>query len=372
LTFFAALFSRAQAEERKGRGTGVRENVRVMARQSHPLLQLRTERLSLRLRHTFTIARSSEDVAETVVLHVEGGGIDALGESAPIERYAETCALVEARLREVSLRDVDPLHLDAAIQRIGSGGRGAMCALDLALHDRAGKALGVPVYELFGLDPRRAATTSFTIGIADIETMLAKTREAAALPILKVKVGRGGEVELLEAMRGIYRGAMRIDANEAWTPEQAAAKLGELARFDIELCEQPVPAGDNAALRYVRERSPIPIFADESCMVAADVPALAGCVDGIVIKLVKCGGLREAVRMVHVARAVGLKVMLGCMIESSILATAGAHLSPLVDYADLDGPLLITNDPYEGVRFDGARLVLPDAPGLGVRVRAAA
>jgi L-Ala-D/L-Glu epimerase len=335
-------------------------------------IEFSTERLALRLRHTFTIARSSEDVAATVVLHARANGIHALGESAPIERYAESCELVQSQLKSAKLNGVDPFLLDRALERLAPDQRGAQCALDLALHDFTGKALGVPVYRLLGLDPSRAATTSFTIGIADLETMLEKTRQAAHFPRLKVKVGAGGEVELLEAMRSIYRGAIRVDANEAWQPEQAVAALKQIARYDVEFCEQPVAAGDNDALRFVRERSPIPIFADESCMVAADIPPLQGCVDGIVIKLVKCGGIREAIRMVHVARALKMQVMIGCMIESSILATAGAHLTPLVDHADLDGPLLITNDPYEGVRYDGARLVLPDAPGLGVRPRAAA
>jgi L-alanine-DL-glutamate epimerase-like enolase superfamily enzyme len=247
-----------------------------------------------------------------------------------------------------------------------------MCALDLALHDFAGKRLGVPLYQLLGLDPADVKETSFTIGIADVETMLAKTREAQHLPILKVKVGTGREIETLEALRSIYTGVIRIDANEAWEPERAVEVLKELARFDIEFCEQPVAAGDPAQMRYVRERSPIPIMADESCRTSSDIITLAGSVDGIVIKLVKSGGIREAIRMIHVARTLGMKIMIGCMIESSVLGTAGAHLTPLVDYADLDGPLLVTNDPYEGVLFDGGQLRLPESPGLGVRPKRAA
>jgi len=250
--------------------------------------------------------------------------------------------------------------------------RGAMCALDIALHDLAGKRLGAPVYRLLGLDPEAAKQTSFTIGIADIDTMVAKAREAAHMPILKVKVGVGREVETLEALRSVYRGRIRIDANEGWEPETAVKVLGELARFDIEFCEQPVAAGKPERMRFVRERSKIPVFADESCRIPSDVAMLAGCVDGIVIKLVKCGGIREAMAMIHIARALGMRIMIGCMIESSILATAGALLTPLVDYADLDGPLLVTDDPYEGVAFDGAQLRLADEPGLGVRLRAAA
>ena len=333
---------------------------------------IRSALLSLHLRHTFTIARSSEDVAESVVLELTADGVSAIGESAPTGRYGESPELVARQLADVDLSDVDLRNLDVALARLPSERRGAMCALDLALHDHLGKRLNAPLYRVLGLDPDAAKQTSFTVGIADIDTMVAKTREAAHMPILKVKVGAGREVETLAALRSVYHGAIRIDANEGWEPEQAVRVLGEIARFDIEFCEQPIPAGDPAKMRYVRERSKIPIMADESCRVPADVIALAGCVDGIVIKLVKSGGIREALTMIHIARALGMKIMIGCMIESSILATAGAHLTPLCDYADLDGPLLVVDDPYVGVRFEGARLRLPDAPGLGVRLRTSA
>jgi L-alanine-DL-glutamate epimerase-like enolase superfamily enzyme len=331
--------------------------------------ELHCELLALHLRHTFTISRSSEDIAESVIARFTADGTTGIGESAPVGRYDEEPPLVMQQLGQIDLHGLDPARIDASLARIPSDRRGAMCAFDLALHDYAGKRLGVPVYELLGLDPGEAKQTSFTIGIADIDTMVAKTREAAHMPILKVKVGTGDEVETLEALRSVYRGTIRVDANEGWEPEQAVAVLKEISRFGIEFCEQPIEAGDAAKMRYVRERSPVPILADESCRIAQDVVALAGCVDGIVIKLVKCGGIREAVRMTHIARAFGMKIMIGCMIESSVLATAGAHLTPLCDYADLDGPLLVTDDPFEGVRFDGAALRLPDAPGLGVRLK---
>jgi len=332
----------------------------------------RCSRLSLHLRHSFTIARSSEDVAECVVYELSAGGHVGLGECAPSGRYEESPDLVAAQLGEVELSGLDLFRIDAVLARMAPDRRGAMCALDIALHDLAGKRLGAPVYRLLGLDPEAAKQTSFTIGIADIDTMVAKAREAAHMPILKVKVGVGREVETLEALRSVYRGRIRIDANEGWEPETAVKVLGELARFDIEFCEQPVAAGKPERMRFVRERSKIPVFADESCRIPSDVAMLAGCVDGIVIKLVKCGGIREAMAMIHIARALGMRIMIGCMIESSILATAGALLTPLVDYADLDGPLLVTDDPYEGVAFDGAQLRLADEPGLGVRLRAAA
>lgn len=333
---------------------------------------VKLEQIALRLRHVFTISRSSEDVAKSLVLRLSVDGIEALGESAPSGRYGESVEAVAQQLSAVDLRGVDLWAVDAVLGRLPAVARGAMCALDLALHDLAGKRLGVPLHRLLGLDPAQAKPTSFTIGLADVETMVQKTREAARMPILKVKLGIGDDIEIISALRSAYAGTIRIDANEAWTPERAVRLLKELHRFDVEFCEQPVKAGQPDALRYVRERSPIPIVADEDCRTLADVARLQGCVDGINIKLVKCGGLREALRMIHAARALGMKVMIGCMIESSVLSTAAAHLTPLVDWADLDGPLLITNDPFEGVRYEGAQLRLPSQAGLGVRPRAVA
>jgi L-Ala-D/L-Glu epimerase len=328
--------------------------------------------LALHLRHTFRIARASEDVSRSLVVRLRADGVEALGETTPSQRYAESVESVAATLAALDLRPADLLDVEATLDLLPAQAHGARCALDLALHDYAGIALGMPAYALFGLDPARAKPTSFTIGIGDLEETLARVREAAHLPILKIKLGAGDEVETIEAIRSIYRGALRVDANEGWSPEQAVALLAELGRFGVEFCEQPVEAGHPEWLRYVRERSPVPIFTDEDSVTADDVPALAGCVDGINVKLVKCGGMRAAARMMRVARAHGMKIMIGCMVESSILATAAAHLTPAADFADIDGPWLVADDPFEGVRYDGAQLRLPNAPGLGVRPRAAA
>lgn len=334
-----------------------------------PGLALRCEVLKLHLRETFAIARGAEDVAETLVASLSADGFEALGETAPIERYGESVELVARQLGALDLTGADPWTIDTTLARLPGECRAAMCALDVALHDLAALRLGVPLYRLLGLDPADAKTTSFTIGLGDMQTTTQKVRAARALPILKVKLGAGREIETMEAIRGVYRGTIRIDANEGWEPEQAVKILHELERFDIEFCEQPIKAGQLDRLRYVHQHSPIPIFADEDCRTLADVAGLAANVDGINIKLVKCGGIREATRMIAAARALKMKVMIGCMIESSVLATAAAHLTPLVDYADIDGPLLISDDPFEGVRYDGARLVLPNAPGLGVKAR---
>jgi len=326
-------------------------------------ISVAVSQLELPLHHTFTIARSSDDVARTALVRLHADGIDALGESSPSERYGETVASVAAGLAVHPLGG-DPYALESLLAGLSPAQR---CGLDVALHDWIGKDLDRPLWRLLGLDPARTPVTSFTIGIAPIDEMVHKVREAGDHPILKIKLGKGAEVETLAAIRAAYGGTIRIDANEAWTPEQAVALLGELARYDVEFCEQPIPAGSPERLRWIRERVSIPLVADEDARDASDLGALAGCVDGINIKLVKCGGIRGALAMVHTARALGLKIMLGCMVESAILSTAAAHLSPLVDWADLDGPFLVARDPFAGLTYAAGKLVLPDGPGLGVR-----
>ena len=327
------------------------------------------ELLDLPLKHAFTIARSSETVARSVVLRATWNGLEGLGESAPSARYGETVESVAAELRAVELGG-DPYALERVLAAPMSPG--ARCALDIALHDLIGKDLDRPLWRLFGLDATRTPRTSFTIGIAALDEMLEKVREVGTHPVIKVKLGKGAEIDTLEAIRSIYTGTIRVDANEGWTAEQSVALLRVLARFDIEFCEQPIPAGTPEQLRWIRERSPIPIVTDEDSKDASDLPALRGCVDGVNVKLVKCGGIRGALAMIHTARAMGLKIMLGCMVESQILTCAAAHLSPLVDWADLDGPFLTARDPFAGVTYDDGKIVLPDGPGLGVRPAEAA
>ncbi len=324
--------------------------------------------LDLPLVHRFTIARSSEDVARTVLVRLNWNGIEALGESSPSERYGESVASVIAALDALALGN-DPYALDPLLAGLPPAVR---CGLDVALHDCIAKDVARPLWRLLGVDPAATPVTSFTIGIAPIDEMVAKVREVRDHPTIKIKLGAGDEVETIAAIRAVYRGTIRVDANEGWTPERAVAILGELARYGIEFCEQPIPAGTPERLRWIRERSAIPLVTDEDSKDASDLPALAGCVDGINVKLVKCGGIRGALAMIHTARALGLKIMLGCMVESAILSTAAAHLSPLVDWADLDGPFLVAHDPFAGITYDRGKIVLPDGPGLGVRERAAA
>jgi L-alanine-DL-glutamate epimerase-like enolase superfamily enzyme len=325
-------------------------------------IELSTELLELPLVHEFTIARGSERMARSAVVRLAWNGIAGLGESAPSERYAESVESVRSALASHRLA-ADPYALDAQLAGLPPAAR---CGLDVALHDLIGKDLDRPLYRLLGLDPQGTPRTSFTLGIAPIADTVAKAQAVGSHPILKIKLGRGDEIETIAAIREVYTGTIRIDANEGWTPEQSVALLAELAQFDIEFCEQPIPAGTPERLRWIRDRSPIPIVTDEDSRDAGDLKALIGCVDGINVKLVKCGGIRGALAMIHTARALGFKIMLGCMVESQILTTAAAHLSPLVDWGDLDGPFLTARDPFDGITYADGKIVLPTGPGLGV------
>lgn len=334
-------------------------------------LSLSLTTLELPLVHPFTIARGTENVAHTAVFRLGWNGLEGLGESVPIPRYNESVESVIAYFGAHPPRGDDPYLLDDLLSE--DIPPAARCGLDIALHDLIGKDCGKPLYRLLGLDPEKTPVTSFTIGISDPQTTLQKVAEIGEHPVMKVKLGVGSvkqEVETIELIRSKYTGTIRIDANEGWTPEQAVEVLRELERFDIEFCEQPIKAGHPEQLRYVKEHAKIPIVTDEDSLNAQDLPRLRGCVDGINVKLVKCGGIRAAVKMIHTARALGLKIMLGCMVESQISATAAAQISPLVDWADIDGPFLTKDDPFSGITYRNGKIVLADAPGLGVREKA--
>jgi L-alanine-DL-glutamate epimerase-like enolase superfamily enzyme len=246
----------------------------------------------------------------------------------------------------------------------------ARAALSAALHDLVGKRLGQPLWRLWGLDAARAPSSSFTIGLDTAEQMRVKVAEAAPYPILKIKLGTDRDEAILRAVRDATDKPLRVDANAGWTRERALQMLPVLKEYGVEFLEQPLPPDDLEGIAAVRRRGVLPVVADESCIVATDIPRLAGAVDGINIKLAKCGSLREALRMIATARAHGMLVMVGCMIESSLGITAAAHVTPLVDAADLDGAALTANDPFVGATIDGGKIRLPSGPGLGVRRRA--
>ncbi len=332
-------------------------------------MHLALSELELPLVNTFTISRGSQTTARSVLFRLRWKGREGLGESSPSERYGESVESILAYFAAHPLCAEDPYALEATLADLPPAAR---CGLDAAMHDAIGKDLDRPLWRLLGLDHERTPVTSFTVGIDEPERMLAKLDAIADHPVVKVKLGFPGDVEVLEAMRDRYTGTLRVDANEGWTPEETVAKLGRLERCGVEFCEQPIPAGSPEKLRWIRERSRVPLVTDEDSTDARDLPRLAGCVDGINVKLVKCGGIRAALAMIHTARALGLKVMLGCMVESAILTTAAAHLSPLADWADLDGPFLTARDPFAGLTYDRGKIVLPEGPGLGVVERAPA
>ena len=342
-----------------------------------PANALETEIVRLKLRHTWTTTMSSSEYRDTLQVRLVRDGVTGIGEGAPIVRYHESAQ--GAREAVDSARDVilagDPWRAETFLGvafRLLENQHAARAALDIALHDWVGKKLGIPVYRLLGLDPANAPLTTFSIGIDTPETTREKVREAAEFPVLKIKVGLATDEATIEAVRGVTGKPLRVDANEGWKDKETAIrKIEWLASKGVELVEQPMPAAMLEEAAWVRERSPIPVFADEACLRASSIPQLAGAYHGVNVKLDKAGGLREGLRMIHTARACGLKVMLGCMISSSASTTAAAHLSPLVDFADLDGHLLVANDPWEGVAVRDGRLVLPDRPGLGLRERKA-
>jgi L-alanine-DL-glutamate epimerase-like enolase superfamily enzyme len=337
-------------------------------------MKLTFQPYDLRLRHTFTISRGSRDVEPSVITAIEHDGITGYGEAAPTPRYGESRESVAAFLGRVDLSPFqDPFALDpilAAVDAIAPGNTAAKASVDIALHDWIGRRLGQPLWKLWGLDPTRRLTTSFTIGIDALPVIEQKVKEAAAYPILKVKVGIPNDEEIITTIRAMTDKPIRVDANEGWTSKELARdKILWLEERGVEFIEQPMPAAQLDDIAWLREHVHIPIIADESVKGLDDIPRLAGAFDGINIKLMKSRGLREAVRMIHAAQAMGMSVMLGCMIESSVGISAAAQLAPLAQYADLDGNVLITNDPFSGVTLQGGTLVLGDMPGLGVTPR---
>jgi L-Ala-D/L-Glu epimerase len=332
--------------------------------------------VELELAETFTISRSSQDVAEVVQVEVEHEGERGFGEAAPAERYGESAASAEAFVQQhAALLGDDPFALAEIEDRLASlpGEQAAKAALDAALHDLQGKLLGLPVWRLLGLRAD-GPPTSYTVVLADPDEM-ARRAERDAKRFLRLKLKLGGrdglDAERVRAVRAATELPLQVDVNEAWTVEEALETLPVLAGLGVEYCEQPLPAGDPAGAELKR-LSPIPVYVDEDCHTLGDVAACAELAHGINIKLAKSGGIREGLRMIHAARALGLGVMLGCMLESGLGIAAGAQIASLCDHVDLDGNLLLRHDPWPGVRFENGRQLPSNAPGLGVALASAA
>lgn len=341
--------------------------------QERPRFSVSVKRLTLK--HTWTIARNSSDYKDNVFVRIARDGVIGWGEAAPNVRYGEStektvAALGQARPLFESADWFEYVDLRQQWETITKDQTCAGAALDMAVLDWVSRRLDVPLYRMLGLDKTKAPITTFSIGIDTPDVVRQKVREAADFPVLKIKVGRDNDAEVLKAVRDVTDVPLRVDANEGWRDKQTALeKIRWLQDLGVELIEQPMPADMLDETAWLRDRVDIPIVADEAVKRAGDIPMLAQAYDGINIKLMKAGGIQEAVRMIHIARALGMKIMLGCMIASSVSITAAAHLSPLIDYADLDGNLLIANDPFTGVTVDHGRLILPDSPGLGITER---
>lgn len=335
-------------------------------------MKLSHEVVSLHTRYPFVIARGGYAAHENVVVRIEDdSGLEGFGEAAPNKYYGESVGSVVAALERFVpvLATADAWSLESVevqLERSLRGNGSAKSAVSAALHDLVGKRVGLPVYRLWGLDASDAPLSSYTIAIADNEGLRRRVADAAEYPILKIKLGTDRDTEIVRVVReAAPNKRLRVDANAAWSAAEAVRMTDFLSDHDVEFVEQPVAAHDIEGLRFVRGRSRLPIIADESCLVATDIPKLAGAVDGINIKLAKCGSLREALRMVNTARAFGMTVMAGCMIESSLGISAIAQLSPLLDHADLDGAALLEDDPFTGVTIAGGRIDLGSRPGLG-------
>ena len=337
-------------------------------------MQLRFVPHTLALRHAFGIASNTRTSTPAMLVELERDGVVGYGEASMPPYLGETqesAAAFFTRAQPLFAALADPFQLEEilpALDALTPGNTAAKAALDIALHDWVGKKLGAPWFRLWGLDPAKAPVTSFTIGIDTPEVVRAKTREAAPYKILKIKLGRDDATDraLVTTIREVTDVPLTIDANQGWADRAAALRMIEwLAPQNVLFIEQPMPKAALDDTAWLRERSPLPLIADESLQRVGDVPRLRGVFDGINIKLMKSTGLREAHKSILLARALGLKVMLGCMTETSCAISAAAQLSPLVDWADLDGALLIKDDPFDGARIIDGRVTLLDRPGIG-------
>ena len=340
-----------------------------------PRMKLNWEPYELELRHTFTVASYSRKTTPGVQVRIEYDGFTGHGEASMPPYLGHTVESVCTFLEKVDLGQfADPFQLEeimAYVDSLSEGDAPAKAAVDIALHDLFGQLLGQPLFRIWGLDAAKAPSTTFTIGIDTPEVVREKTLECAGkFNILKVKVGLDNDEEMIKTIRSVTDLPLAVDANQGWKDRQKALdEIFWLAEQGVVMVEQPMPTERLDDIAWITEHSPVPIFADESIQRLRDIPAIKGAFSGVNIKLMKCTGLLEARKMLTYARAEGMKVMLGCMTETSCACTAAAHLSPGVDFADLDGNLLISNDLFEGMTIRDGRMILPDRPGLGLKKR---
>lgn len=357
---------------------GVKQYIEPTAVQAWPPMILSSVRISARTHHPFHIARAGASVdghtVDRIIVRIEKDGIRGYGEAAPAPYYRQSLETVERTLQELAgapeVFGEDLLLIDPIVRRLiqrWDDQRATIAAVDAALHDWVGRRLGVSTWRVLGLDGSIAPITSMTIGVDRPDILRRKVLEARDFDILKLKVGTPDDESVLSLIRELApTKRLRLDANGAWPAERALDRIRALARFGPELIEQPIAAGQHEALRRLHAESPIPVYLDEDAVRPDDVLKLVGCATGINVKLSKCGGLREAWRMIERARCIGLKVMLGCMVETSLGISAAAQIASLVDHVDLDGHLLLADDPFRGGLSENQAIGPPSGPGLGI------
>jgi L-alanine-DL-glutamate epimerase-like enolase superfamily enzyme len=334
-------------------------------------LKLSFRPYELQLKHVFTVASNSRTTTPVILTEVEYDGVTGYGEASMPPYLGESQASVTAFLSKVSLEQFsDPFLTEdilAYIDGIMPGNYAAKASVDIALHDLTGKLIGEPWYRIWGLNPEKTPSTSFTIGIDTAEVVMEKTREADIFNILKVKLGRDNDREMIESVRSVTDKPLYVDVNQGWKDRNQALEMAFwLKEKNIVFIEQPMPKEQIDDIAWLTERSPLPVLADEALQTVADLLPMKGVYSGINVKLMKCGGMNAAYKMITMARAMGMKILIGCMTETSCAVTAAAQLSPLVDWADLDGNLLISNDIFEGLTIVNGKVTLPGGPGLGI------
>ncbi len=348
------------------------KNVNINRKGSSKKLELKFFPYELNLRHVFTVATYSRTTTPDVQVEITYDGVTGYGEASMPQYLGQTVQSVSAFLQKVDLSQFsDPFQLEdilAYVDSLSPGDTAAKAAVDIALHDLVGKLLGAPWYKIWGLNKEKAPSTTFTIGIDTAEVVKQKTKECAnQFNILKVKLGRENDKEMIETIRSVTDLPIAVDINQGWKDKQKAIdEIYWLKEHGIVMIEQPMPKEMIDDIAWITEKSPLPIFADEAIQRLKDIKKLEGAYTGINIKLMKCTGMHEAWKMLNYARAIGMKVMVGCMTETSCAVSAAAQLSPAVDFADLDGNLLISNDRFKGMEVVKGKITLPDLPGIGV------
>ncbi len=348
------------------------KNVNINRKGTSKKLEMKFFPYELKLRHVFTVATYSRTTTPDVQVEITYDGVTGYGEASMPQYLGQTVQSVTSFLQKVDLSQFsDPFQLEdilAYVDSLSPGDTAAKAAVDIALHDLVGKLLGAPWYKIWGLNKDKAPSTTFTIGIDTAEVVKQKTRECAnQFNILKVKLGRENDKEMIETIRSVTDLPIAVDINQGWKDKQKAIdEIYWLKEHGIVMIEQPMPKEMRDDIAWITEKSPLPIFADEAIQRLKDIKDVAGVYSGINIKLMKCTGMHEAWKMLNYARAIGMKVMVGCMTETSCAVSAAAQLAPAVDFADLDGNLLISNDRFKGMEVVKGKITLPDRPGIGI------